>query len=156
MPWPFGEKRTTMKIRLLVMVSLLMVVSQAMANDLPSKLEASLQPVLPSSGKVGRFHLDKSVIILGVVQAVVNSSDVIQTRRRLSSGKYSEVDPFAKPFVHSDLVVATVTVIGVLGAAWLGQQMRYSRYKVFHKVWFLPQAVGIAGSAVGLTFSNLH
>ena len=67
--------------------------------------------------------------------------DAWSTRRAISGGYGTEANPLLRPFAHSGaLYVATQVSPAFMD--FLGKRMMTSRYGMFRKLWWLPQAAG--------------
>jgi hypothetical protein len=71
--------------------------------------------------------------------------DAWSTRRAISGGYGTEANPLLRPFAHSGaLYVATQVSPAFMD--FLGKRMMTSRYGMFRKLWWLPQAAGASVS----------
>lgn len=77
--------------------------------------------------------------------------DAWSTRQVLSSGGGRELDPLVRPFSHSAAIYPALQVSPV-AMDYLAARLMHSNNRIIRKLWWVPQAAGIAGSSLcGMT-----
>jgi len=77
--------------------------------------------------------------------------DAWTTNHEIATGRARELDPLMKPFAgNASIYVATQVGPAILD--YVGKRMMYNRHAWVRHVWWLPQALGTAGSL----FSGAH
>lgn len=113
----------------------------------PAPAGFPVSPVKPATaGSYSETPRQRKVwYTLAVVGHSGAAFDAWSTRRAISSGAGTEANPLLKPFAHSGaLYVATQVSPAVMD--FLGKRMMTSRYRLFRKMWWLPQAAGASTS----------
>lgn len=114
------------------LVMMLLCAGAVRADDLPDKPKPNHRPE-----------------ILAVIQAGVLIADGVTTRQNVTHGQV-EIDPVARLFIGSRPGYGRMVPIGVIeevGCYYLARRMERSQR--FHKIYWLPQAVAIAGHGFG-------
>jgi hypothetical protein len=89
------------------------------------------------------------LVLLTVSQASLAFADVAFTQSvRRDYRVFTEHDPLAREVVKHPALAYGLAGAETVGAAWLGGRMRRSQR--WHRVWWLPQTIGIAGHAYAL------
>ncbi|HYB60561.1 MAG TPA: hypothetical protein VEH50_03690 [Methylomirabilota bacterium] len=77
--------------------------------------------------------------------------DAWTTNHEIATGRARELDPLMRPFAgNASIYIATQ--VGPTILDYVGKRMMYSRHAWVRQVWWLPQALGTAGSL----FSGAH
>lgn len=95
-----------------------------------------------------RATRDKPVLALAAAQTLALVGDGVTTRQYLRRG-YVEVDPFTRILLGRKPTWARMTPLGAVQVAagmWVAERMAISRHKWVRRIWWLPQAIGIAGN----------
>jgi hypothetical protein len=77
--------------------------------------------------------------------------DAWTTNHEMGMGQARELDPLMKPFAGNPSIYFA-TQVGPAILDYVGKRMMYSRHSWVRNVWWLPQALGTAGSL----FSGVH
>lgn len=96
-----------------------------------------------------RAAKNRPLLSLAAAQTAALVSDGVTTRQFLGRG-YVEVDPVARILIGRKPTWGRMVPLGavqVFAGAWLGEQMAMSRHTWVRRLWWLPQAIGIAGNA---------
>lgn len=102
-------------------------------------------------------HPQPAPAMLTLTQSALVAADLRQTaRNREAYGTgFQELNPLARPIVNAGpAAMAVAGYAEVAGTAWLAQRLRRSGNRVARRIWWLPQALGIAGHAWGLAVSR--
>ena len=83
--------------------------------------------------------------------------DAYSTQQAISSGGVREADPLVRPFAHSAAIYPALQV-SPLAVDYISARMMRSNNRLMRKIWWLPQAAGIAGSTIcGIqNLSHIH
>lgn len=95
-----------------------------------------------------RAAKNRPLLSLAAAQTAALVSDGVTTRQFLSRG-YVEVDPVARILIGRKPTWGRMVPLGavqVFAGAWLGEQMAMSRHTWVRRLWWLPQAIGIAAN----------
>jgi hypothetical protein len=93
---------------------------------------------------------DKPVAIMTTIHAAAASYDWTVTREGINAGG-TEDDPFARPFVHSNVAMVVGESAEIFGTAIMAQRMRHSRHRLLRDTWFLWQGIPIAAHIEGVS-----
>lgn len=77
--------------------------------------------------------------------------DAWSTNHELAGGQVQELDPLMKPFAGNPSIYIA-TQVGPTILDFIGKRMMYSKHTWVRDTWWLPQALGTAGSL----FSGAH
>lgn len=83
-------------------------------------------------------------LILAVVQHGAAAFDAYSTRRSIQSGGV-ELNPFMKPFAHSNGLYAAMQVTPVL-LDLVARRMQHSHNSLVRRMWWIPQSVDASAS----------
>ena len=97
---------------------------------------------------IAKREVSKARVALTLANGALAFADVGYTRAHWGPGA-REYDPLAKPIIEHGGVCYALAGAETVGLAWLEGRMRGSRR--WHRVWWMPQAVGIAGHAYALS-----
>ena len=103
---------------------------------------------LPAAPVAKREEVSKARVALTLANGGLAFADVGYTRANWGPGA-REYDPLARPIIEHGGVCYALAGAETVGLAWLGGRMRRSRR--WYRVWWMPQAVGIAGHAYALS-----
>jgi hypothetical protein len=106
-------------------------------------VSSPVQPATADSYETSR----KRMIWYGLMAAGHGSAafDAWTTRKALAGGYGVEGDPLEQPFAHSNAIYAT-TQVTPLVMDFVGYRMMRSRYSLFRKCWWIPQAASASVS----------
>ena len=123
----------------------------------PENISPVQQPLLVSLIKpAGRSSYEtprQRKVWFGLIAASHGAAgfDAWSTRRALSGGYGTEVDPLLRPFAHSGALYAA-TQVSPLVMDYLGYRMMNSHHSLVRKLWWVPQ---VAGTSVSLS-AGIH
>jgi hypothetical protein len=116
-----------------------------------------LECILISASLCRAIH-SRPIVALGAAQAATLLADGDITRRNIKQGGM-EVDPLARVFIGAHPTWLRMIPLGAAQTAaemWLAEKMKSSRHASIRRLWWLPQAAGIAGSVQGFIYSYIH
>lgn len=116
-------------------------------------VEPVVAPLIPVEAPKAANSGAKKKIWYGLMAAEHSAAffDAYSTRQVLSSGSGRELDPLVRPFAHSAALYPALQVSPVVVDYFAARMMR-SNNRFVRKLWWVPQAAGIAGS----TFSGIN
>jgi hypothetical protein len=116
-------------------------------------VEPAVAPVIPVEAPKAESSSSKKKVWYGLMAAEHGAAffDAYSTRQVLSSGSGRELDPLVRPFAHSAVLYPALQVSPVV-VDYFSARMMHSNNRFMRKLWWLPQAAGIAGS----TFSGIN
>lgn len=88
------------------------------------------------------------VVLLGAAQTGALISDGVTTRQYLHRG-YVEIDPLTRILLGRTPTWGRMVPLGavqVVAGMWLAERMSKSQHVWIRRLWWLPQAIGIAGN----------
>jgi hypothetical protein len=138
-------------MKLIVLAALLLLVGGIIqADELPVMPAAKSEVVMPKPAAEKHNTLGR---LLTLGDATFALWDVRQTQVHQASPGFYEQNPIARPLVHHPvanyaLAGVEVVVLKKVGDNWRGK----SDWR--HKIWWLPQTVGIAGHVIGIATST--
>ena len=116
-------------------------------------VEPAVAPVIPIEAPRAESSSSKKKVWYGLMAAEHSAAffDAYTTRQVLSSGSGRELDPLVRPFAHSAALYPALQISPVV-ADYFAARMMHSNNRFLRKLWWVPQAAGIAGS----TFSGIN
>lgn len=116
------------------------------SSSLPAAKPIANVPVKPATADSYETPR-KRMIWYGLIAAGHGTAafDAWTTRRAISGGYGTEGDPLQRPFANSNAIYATTQVAPLL-MDFVGHRMMRSRYPVFRRFWWVPQAVSASVS----------
>jgi len=99
---------------------------------------------------------DRPVMALMALDVTVKTMDYRQTERDFTLGGFQEHNPVLRPMLGHPAAMYAYGAGYAMGAAWLGQKMRTSRFGLVRKLWWLPQTYSIEQSVWGYAYTRTH
>ena len=99
---------------------------------------------------------DKPVMALAALDLTAKAMDYRQTEQDFRMGGFEEHNPVLRPMLGHPAAMAAYATAYAMGAAFLGHEMRSSRYSVIRKLWWLPQVYSIEQNVYGYTYTHAH
>jgi hypothetical protein len=117
-----------------------------MSSSLPAAKAIANVPVKPATTESYETPR-KRMIWYGLMVAAHGTAafDAWTTRRAITGGYGTEGDPLQRPFANSNAIYATTQVAPLL-MDYVGHRMMRSRYPVFRRLWWVPQAASASVS----------
>jgi hypothetical protein len=116
------------------------------SSSLPTPKPIANVPVQPATTEA--FETPRKRMIWYSLMAAGHGAaafDAWTTRRVISGGYGTEGDPLQRPFAHSNAIYATTQVTPLL-MDYLGHRLMRSRYPLFRRFWWVPQAASASVS----------
>lgn len=116
-------------------------------------VEPVVAPLMPVEAPKAASSSANKKVWYGLMAAEHSAAffDAYSTRQVLSSGSGRELDPLMRPFAHSAAIYPALQVSPVV-VDYFAARMMHSNNRFIRKLWWVPQAAGIAGS----TFSGIN
>lgn len=99
---------------------------------------------------------DRPIMTLMVVDLAAKTMDYCQTEHDFLLGGFQEHDVMLRPMLGHQAAMYAYGAAYAMGAAWLGHQMRRSRFGVMRKLWWLPQTYSIEQNVFGYLYTRAH
>ena len=99
---------------------------------------------------------DRPVMALTALDLTAKAMDYRQTEQDFRMGGFQEQNAVLRPMLGHPAAMAAYGTAYAMGAAFLGHQMRKSRFRVVRKLWWLPQVYSIEQNVYGYTYTHAH
>lgn len=92
---------------------------------------------------------DRPVIAMFGMDVTVKTIDLLQTEHDYRLGGFEEHNPVLRPMLGHPIVMSGYAAGYALAAAFVGREMRRSRFAMIRKLWWMPQAMSITENVYG-------
>jgi hypothetical protein len=131
------------------------LISSSLCNAVAAKPKHT--DVLPKrQNAIVSMLKDRPVMALATLDLTVKTMDYRQTEQDFKMGGFQEHDAMLRPMLGHPVAMAAYATAYAMGAAFLGHEMRTSRYSVIRKLWWLPQTISIEQNTFGYVYTRAH
>ena len=99
---------------------------------------------------------DRPVMALATLDLTVKTMDYRQSEQDFKMGGFQEHNAMLRPMLGHPAAMAAYGAAYAMGAAFLGHEMRTSRFSVIRKLWWLPQTISIEQNIYGYAYTRAH